>query len=168
MMIPQGFSPSFPMQAYPGPRPGPQFLPDPGQGIGPAQPSRNWNPQVAQQQLPPRRIARAQVEDEPPPSPARAASRSVALTIPSPEELGVPQTKTSEAGAIDWTAVHNQLNQLGATCFHLERSEGGFRISCLLPTAQAGRTRRIEAEAASEAAAVQATLAKAEEWAAGR
>src|SRR6516164_8813362 len=113
MMLPQGFAPSFPMQAYPGAQPGPQFFSDPNQTIGAAPPSGNWNPQVAQLPLPPRRLARAQVEDEPPAPQTRSSSWSVARPIPSPEELGVPASKPVQT-AVDWTRVHNQLNQLGA------------------------------------------------------
>jgi hypothetical protein len=47
-------------------------------------------------------------------------------------------------------------------------ADGSCRITCLLPTNQPGRTRRIEAQAASEADAVQLTLAKAREWAEGK
>jgi hypothetical protein len=90
--------------------------------------------------------------------------------MPSPQELGVTDVKQKENSNIDWTAVHSQLNQLGATCFHLERApEGDCRISCLLPTNQPGRTHRIEAEGASEADAARLALARAKEWAnAGR
>jgi hypothetical protein len=51
-------------------------------------------------------------------------------------------------------------------CFHLEKlTPGGYRFSCLLPTAQPGRTHRIEAEAVTETEVVRLALAKAEEWA---
>jgi hypothetical protein len=88
--------------------------------------------------------------------------------MPTPQELGVADVKQRENPNIDWTAVHNQLDRLGATCFHLERApEGGCRITCLLPTNQPGRTHRIEAEASSEADAVRLALARAKEWAGG-
>ena len=89
--------------------------------------------------------------------------------MPSPEELGVADAKRLDHSSIDWTAVHNQLDRLGANCFHLERTpKGGYRMSCLLPTNQRDRSHRIEAEASSEADAVRLTLAKAQEWAGGR
>jgi len=63
----------------------------------------------------------------------------------------------------------DRLDRLGATCFHLERlPEGACRITCLLPTAQQGRSHRIEAVASSEGDAVRLILAKAQEWAANR
>jgi hypothetical protein len=92
--------------------------------------------------------------------------RQPALHMPSPEELGVAGIKRSDNPSVDWTAVHSQLNLLGATCFHLERTvTGGYRINCLLPTNHRDRTHRIEAEASSEADAVRLVLAKAQEWA---
>jgi len=85
--------------------------------------------------------------------------------MPSPAELGVPGFNA----CLDWTAVHNQLDRLGATCFHLERTpKGGYRITCLLPTDQRDRTHRIEAEGSGEADAVRLVLAKAQEWAGQR
>jgi hypothetical protein len=89
--------------------------------------------------------------------------------MPSPEQLGVVGTKRPDDAGVDWTAVHNQLNRLGATCFHLERVPGGgYRMNCLLPTNQPDRTHRIEAEAVSEADAVRLVVAKAQEWAGGK
>jgi hypothetical protein len=88
--------------------------------------------------------------------------------MPSPEELGVAEVKRSEYPSIDWTAVHSQLDRLGASCLHLERmAKGGYRITCLLPTPQRDRTHRIEVEASNETEAVRLTLAKAQEWASG-
>jgi hypothetical protein len=73
-----------------------------------------------------------------------------------------------ETASIDWAAVHDRLDRLGATCFHLERlPQGAYRITCLLPTDQQGRSHRIEVAAASEGDAVRLILVKAQEWAAG-
>ena len=89
--------------------------------------------------------------------------------MPTPEELGVAAVKRPENENIDWAAVHDRLNHLGATCFHLERmSQSACRITCLLPTDQPDRSHRIEAVASSEAEAIRLILAKAQEWAAGR
>jgi hypothetical protein len=89
--------------------------------------------------------------------------------MPSPVELGVADAKPPENPVLDWTAVHNQLDHLGATCFQLERTpESSFRITCLLPTDQRGCSHRIEAQGPSEADAVRLALAKAQEWRAGR
>ena len=74
-----------------------------------------------------------------------------------------------ETASVDWTALHNRLDRLGATCFQLERTpEGSSRITCLLATEQRGRSHRIEAQAATEADAVRLLLAKAQERAAER
>jgi hypothetical protein len=89
--------------------------------------------------------------------------------MPTPEELGVAAVKRPENATIDWGAVHEQLDRLGATCFHLERMSGGAcRITCLLPTDQQGRSHCIEASASSEAEAIRLILAKAQEWKASR
>jgi hypothetical protein len=89
--------------------------------------------------------------------------------MPSPEELGVTANRPAQAVPIDWTAVHARLDQLGATCFQVERpSPGMSRITCLLPASQAGRMHRIEAQAASEADAVRLALSQIEEWAGQR
>jgi hypothetical protein len=89
--------------------------------------------------------------------------------MPSPQELGVTDARRPENPIVDWTAVHNQLDRLGATCFHLERTrEGNVRITCLLPTDQRSRSHRIEVQASSEAEAVRLVLAKTHGWMAGR
>jgi hypothetical protein len=89
--------------------------------------------------------------------------------MPSPQELGVADLKQPENPIVDWAAVHNRLDRLGATCFQLERTpQGSCRITCLLPTDQRGRTHRIEADASTEADAVRLALARAQEWVAGR
>ncbi len=78
-------------------------------------------------------------------------------------------TKPVESPQIDWTAVHNRLDRLGATCLQRQKlSTNGWRITCLLPTNQQRWSHRIDAQAASEAEAVRLLLAKAEEWAGGR
>jgi hypothetical protein len=89
--------------------------------------------------------------------------------MPSPEALGVTSFKRENPPSTDWTAVHTQLDRLGATCLHVERTPNGAnRITCLLPTNRPDRTHRIEAEASSEAEAVRLVLAQANEWAHGR
>ena|SRR5438132_3478146 len=132
--------------------------------------SAPWNASVAQQ--PPARarpVFRAQREDEPVRTGTPVASRIGPIVLPTPEQLGVGLAKGSERQAIDWANVHDRLDRLGASCFHQQKvPEGGYRVTCLLPTARSERTHRIEAQAATEAAAVQAVLAQAEQWAASR
>jgi hypothetical protein len=88
--------------------------------------------------------------------------------MPTPEQLGLITTPASEPGA-NWSEASQRLKKLGASCFQMERlQQGGYRFVCLLPTAQPGRTHRVEAEAASEADAVRLALGRAEQWASAR
>jgi hypothetical protein len=81
----------------------------------------------------------------------------------------VSAAKPLDSKPVDWATVHSRLNALGATCFHLEKlAQGGCRIACLLPTNQQDHRHRIEAQAANEAEAIQLTLSRAEDFAAGR
>lgn len=103
-------------------------------------------------------IFRAQAADEP-------EQRST-LRLPSPEALGIGTRKPTTA--IDWTIVHQRLDQLGATCFQKHRlPDGGCRITCLLPS-QPGTQHRIDTQATSEAEALRLALDQAERWAARR
>jgi hypothetical protein len=84
--------------------------------------------------------------------------------MPSPEALGIAAPQQALPASVDWAAVHNQLDRIGATCFHLERTQDGCRLTCLLPARESGRLHRIEAQAASEAEVVRLALAQAEQW----
>jgi hypothetical protein len=89
--------------------------------------------------------------------------------MPSPDQLGVALGKPSGSAGLDWAVVHHRLDQLGAVCFNLEKlPQGTYRFTCLLPTAQPGRTHRVEAVAASESEVVRLVLDRSEEWAGGR
>ncbi len=89
--------------------------------------------------------------------------------MPTPAQLGLDRAQPSESKAVDWTNVHQRLDQLGATCFHLERPAADvFHVTCLLPTGQLGRSHRIETQANSEAEVIRLTLEQAEKWSAGR
>jgi hypothetical protein len=162
-MMPQGMPINFQGQTFATPPVGMQFMPPQGIQMQSA-PPQNWQQNVARQDpIPPRRIVRAKVDEEPLPAPA--PRRQAMVNMPAPEELGVAFANSAVPAKIDWAVVHQQLDRLGASCFHLERTpDGGCRITCLLATGQSGRNHRIEAEAASEADAVRVTLAKAEEW----
>jgi hypothetical protein len=88
--------------------------------------------------------------------------------MPSPEELGVSPGRPA-AAPLDPAAAYRRLEELGATCLQLEKAaDGGCRVTCLLPTGQPGRAHRIDVQAAGAAEALRLTVAKAEEWAAGR
>lgn len=90
------------------------------------------------------------------------------LQLPAPEQLGLNRPAAPIAPHLDWTAVHQRLDRLGATCFHLEKLARGARVTCLLPTAKADCSHRIEAVADSEAEAVSLAVAQAEQWASGK
>jgi hypothetical protein len=98
-----------------------------------------------------------------PPRPARVA-------LPSPEELGVIPAAPAAASTaldrpVDWNVTHDRLNRLGAVGFHLAKlANGACRVAFVLPTAQPGRMHHIEAEAASEGAAVCRALDLADQW----
>ena len=171
-MMGGGFESPFAMQGFPA-APMPQFAAPANRGPATRAPSTPsilaQQQQQPQQIVPPRPIIRAQREDDPPPAPRSNVSHRAAISIPSPEDLGVAGSGTPQQAPLDWTAVHFQLDRLGASCFHLEKlANGACRITCLLPGGQQGRSRRIEAEAVSEAEAVRAALAKAQEWAGSR
>jgi hypothetical protein len=151
--VPPSFGQPFPSQAAP------------NYALPPASPP--LRPPVVQQQAPAPRVVRGQQPDEPP-APAAPVFRQAPLRMPSPQELGVADAKP-ENSTLDWTAVHDLLDRLGATCFHLERvGASGYHLTCLLPTDQPSRTHCIEVEAPSEAEAVRLALAKVQQWAGGR
>ena len=109
-----------------------------------------------------RPIVRAKSEDEP----GQSQRLSRPVSIPSPEELGVSAAKPVVAGVeLDWAGVHRRLQELGADFLRQKLPEGGYRFTCLMPTNQPNRLHRIEAEAATEAEAVQLALNQANKWA---
>lgn len=96
------------------------------------------------------------------PDELRAATRSAAVAIPSPEQLGLAPAASS---TVDWEAARNRLRQLKASSFQLDRPPaGGYRFSCWLPAEQAGKSYRVDAEGAGESEAVQLCLERAERW----
>ena len=134
--------------------------------FGSAPPARTFaapfasNPPPRPAQAPPPKV-RAQSPEEPKP-----AARSTPLVMPTPEQLGIGSSARPAPAAADWSAARRRLELLGASCFQLEkRPAGGYRFVCLLPTAQPGRSHRIEAEADTEAEAVRVALERAEQWA---
>src|SRR5438128_11280063 len=109
MMPPPGFGSPVPVVDSAVPGFGSPLMSQPAAGYGKAvQPVR---PQLAQQQAPSPRIIRGQQPDDPAPS-----IRQPQLHMPSPEQLGVAGFKRADPPSIDWTAVHNQFDRLGATC----------------------------------------------------
>jgi hypothetical protein len=158
-------SPPFVSMPFPGPPPAaPPVWTPPQAAAVPAPPA--WPPQPAPpvaQQPQPRPIVRLQAPEEliPPPPPPR-------LVLPAPEQLGV--ACASAAGAprdlpVDWNVTRDRLQSLGVVGFHLTKLSGAsYRVAFVLPTAQAGRMHHIEAEAATEGAAVCRALDLADQW----
>ncbi len=151
--------------------PGQRYAPWPAAGLPPHRPS------VAPQAPPQGRpapatppVARAKpFDDPPPPAPAPAPVWSAALTLPSPEQLGItaaPPTPppAHESAPVDWNATHAHLSRLGAVGVQLGRfPQGGYRFAFLLPTGRPDVTRHIEGVGATEAEAVRRALANAEQ-----
>jgi hypothetical protein len=96
-------------------------------------------------------------------------TRREPLVLPSPEQLGVAAAHVAPAVnmgmPVDWNVTRDRLQHLGAVGFALARlPDGAYRIAFDLPTTQAGRTHHIEAEAATEGAAVCRALDLADQW----
>lgn len=175
---PQGYAPQA--QGYPQPYAGQQPYPQ-GYAAQPAYPqaypaqqpgAANWSgqPQAWTQPAPASAVAattpapkfRMQMAEE---TPAPAPPRPAFVRMPTPTELGVTEAP-AQGGAPPWTKVHQRLEQLGASSYHLDRlPQGGYRFTCFLPTHQTDTAHRIQADAASEGQAISLVLDKAEEWA---
>ena len=146
---PQGYAPqNYAPQTYAPPSPAPQ------QWARPPQPQTSHPAATAQATAP--RTWRGQ------------DAENARLQLPPPEQLGLNQPAAPAAARLDWAAVHQRLDRLGATCFHLEKLARGARVTCLLPTAKADCAHRIEAVADSEAEAVALAVGQAEQWAIGK
>jgi hypothetical protein len=160
MMAAPVYAPTYPSGSYAAPQFGSQPAAWPAGNPG-------WQPQApfnsAQAQQPSRPIFRGKSEDE-----AAVPHQTIEpIRFPSPDQLGIARPSDA-AGTTDWSAVHRQLDRLGALCVHLEKVEGGCRFTCLLPTTHPERTHRVEAVAGSEAEAVRLALDKCAEWTGGR
>ena len=112
-------------------------------------------------------VVRGQSPDEAPlaSAPLPQHQEAAFLHISSPEELGIASGSAPLNSTLDWNAVHARLGQLNASFQSRHSPQGYFEFTCLLPTARAGQTHRIEAHAASEAEAVRLALDKIDEWA---
>jgi hypothetical protein len=82
------------------------------------------------------------------------------LEMPPPEALGVPVPRPERP--VDWTSLRVRLDRLGATRFALERTDGGYRFTCQMPTADAAHPRTLEGRATTEQEAVRRALEQAE------
>ena len=95
--------------------------------------------------------------EEPPTSSFRRQEQPLAL--PQPEQLGFSAKK--KAAEVNWDEVRQRLQRLKIASFHLQKLPNGkgFRFICALP---GGPGRQVQAEAATEAEAIDQALAQAE------
>lgn len=109
---------------------------------------------AAQRQLPRARV-RMQMDDAAP-----AAHPEVApLRSPSPQQLGFAAKKKSVE--VNWDDVGQRLRRLKIASFQLQKLPNGqgFRFICALP---GGPGRQVQADAVTEAEAIDQALAQAE------
>jgi hypothetical protein len=143
--------------------PPPVTMLPPGYGPVPYAPPpvpRQAAPSVRTAQAPAPRVPvmRGQMAEE-----AAPPLRIAPVAMPSPDQLGV--NVRPAAGACDWTAIHRRMQELGVVSFQMDRLNAEvYQITCLLPTAEAGRTHRIEAHGTTEAEAVRCALDEAQRW----
>jgi 3-oxoacyl-(acyl-carrier-protein) synthase len=70
-----------------------------------------------------------------------------------------------EPASVDWMAVRQRLQAVGATTFQIAQRPNNQWAFCLaMPTSVPGKVHRIEAEAATEAEAIAHALSEAERW----
>lgn len=115
----------------------------------------------------PRPIVRGQSPDDMD-APAASPSAMTRLQLPAPDHLGIePERKPQDAprvviSTLDWSAVRRRLDDLGVTCFQVEKMTEGYRFSCVVPMAKAHWQRRLDVIAATETEAVVTALREAE------
>ncbi len=93
------------------------------------------------------------------------------LVMPRPEELGLNPSAGALAShgtpaaaptaEVDWNELRSRLHRMGAVGFHLDQVQGQWRATFLVPTGPES-SQLVEANAASDAAAVTRALERAE------
>jgi hypothetical protein len=127
----------------------------PGYVQAPAAP-RQAPPVRAAQAVPPKPVIRAQAADD-----AVPQARTV-VAMPAPDQIGVA---ARPADGCDWTAFHRRMQEMGILTFQMDHPTAEvYQFTCLLPTAEPGRTHRIEAHGANEGEAVRRALDEAQRW----
>lgn len=123
-------------------------------------------------QLPPS-YTQAPVRQQPvvrggPPEEKAPVHQEPPLSLPTPEKLGIAgQTPAAPAApsGVDWNAVHAYMKAIGVQEFGMERvPEDGYRFSVVMPTAEAGRSYRIDGAGSTENEAVRLCLDKTYRW----
>jgi hypothetical protein len=140
--------------------PGAILYPPPGATIIPAAPpGAPAAPATRVAQTPPPKPA--VVRGQAPGDAAKPVRAPVAM--PSPEQLNVAARLPE--GAPDWSAAHKRMQDLGVVTYQMDRPNGDvYQFTCLLSSAQPGRTHRIEAHGKTEAEAVRSALDEAQRW----
>jgi hypothetical protein len=107
-----------------------------------------------------RPIIRSAMPDEK--KPIRQETR---INLPRPEQLDIAPKTPADPNAVEWNAIHTYMKSIGVVSFGMERpAEGGYRFSLVMPTAEAGRTYRIDGGGTTEAEAVRVCLDKTYRW----
>ena len=105
------------------------------------------------------------VSADPQPAPITAK-----FVMPSPQALGVSTELSSRPlvplpAQVDWNQIQSRMERLGVLRFEKDRaSDGVVRVRLLLPTADPTKAQPVEAQAATEAAAILLAVEHAEQW----
>jgi hypothetical protein len=140
----------------------------PGQSL----PVRQAAPQPTQWQAPSNASLAAGVAPQPLPAKVRGVSADgptvKKFLMPSPEALGVNVSAPPLVviAAIDWTLIQSRMERLGVLQYKKSAlTNGGVRVTMLLPTSNPALGQPVEAQAETEGAAIAMALDAAEEWA---
>jgi hypothetical protein len=87
------------------------------------------------------------------------------VRLPGPDKLGIAPQTPVDPSALDWNAIHTYTKSIGVLESGTEHlPEGGYRFHVVMPTAEAGRSYRIDGSCATEAEAVRVCLDKVYRW----
>ena len=165
MLISPPNMPVLPPQGYAAPPwPGPS---QPRPAASPSWQQPSWQDSAQVRQPSPRApVVRAKGEDDPAPARppvAPPAPLPAALSLPSPEQLGVARGNSANRPVVDWGEVQQRLDRLGAISLHQQKLlDGGYRVTCVLPAVQGGRNSQVQADGENLAQAIGRTLDRAE------
>lgn len=106
---------------------------------------------------PPREVIRGAAPEQVP------ASK---FSMPTPEQLGValPAMEMSEVKDVNWALVHQRLRSAGSVSFQSDRTQNGFKFSCMVPDKKQGPVHRFESSAPTEHEAIHSMLKQVESW----
>ena len=95
------------------------------------------------------------------------------FVLPRPEALGVSTQLALHPTAapvstpqttVDWNQIQARMERLRVVGYSKAAQPGGVRVMLVLPTADPSQRQPFEAQAATEAAAIQIALGQAETW----